>query len=295
MGVQILRRSSLGRKALATMNMFGAQCARLLFAVRRGPQNVDGCKMYLSGESGPSPSFAMALLSGKYEWETRQVLESVVKSGMTVLDIGAHVGYYALLFARWVGSEGKVFAFEAAPDNYALLRRNVELSGCNNVFCVPKAVNDHGGTIRFFVSSQGNDRNSIFENPRSMVREASLQVPAVSLDQFLADRGWPRVDLVKMDVEGAEPLVLRGMAETVHRSPELKVIVELAPEALRSGGYEPTALLKTLVDYGFRISSIESDGSLAVWEQNQLATLAGNAERAGMVNLFCQRGKSNDA
>lgn len=288
---QILRRSSLGRKALATINLVGAQCARLLFAVRRGPQIVDGCKMYLSGKSGPSPSFAMALLSGKYEWETRQVLEKVVKSGMTVLDVGAHVGYYALLFARWVGPAGRVFAFEAAPDNYSLLRRNVELSGCGNVVCIPKAISDHSGAIRFFVSSQGNDRNSIFENPRSLVQEASLEVPAVSLDEFLADQGWPHIDLIKMDVEGAEPLVLQGMAETVHRSPQLKVAVELAPEALRAGGHEAIELLKTLVDYGFGISSIESDGSLTVWGQDQLPMLADSAERAGMVNLFCERGK----
>lgn len=284
-----MRRSQWGRKALAAMNMVGSQCTRLVFGFHRGPEVVDGCKMYLSRGGGPSPSFAMALLSGKYEQGTKRLLERLIHKDVTVMDVGAHVGYYALLFARWVGPGGRVFAFEPAPHNYALLRKNVELNGCTNIVCIPKAVSDRSGTVRLFLSSQGNDRHSIFENPRSIVHESSREVPAVSLDQFLADEGWPRVALVKMDVEGAEPLALEGMQETIRRSPGLKLVAECAPEALRSAGRDPVDFLRRLVGLGFAVNSIEEGGLLKRWVAADLAHLAARAEQQGMVNLFCDK------
>jgi FkbM family methyltransferase len=243
--------------------------------------------MYLCQRAGPSPSFAAALLGGKYEQGTKQLLERLIQKGNTIVDVGAHVGYYALLFARWAGPQGRVFAFEPGPDNYALLRKNVELNGCTNVACIPKAVSDRSAIVQLFVSSQGNDRHSLFENTRSVVHESSCEVSAVSLDQFLEDEGWPRVDLVKMDVEGAEPLVLEGMRETVHRFPGLKLVVELAPEVLRSGGRNPVAFLGRLWALGFRISSIEDGGGLRAWDGTHLPDLVDKAERDGVVNLFC--------
>jgi FkbM family methyltransferase len=288
-GIGTLRRSPWGRKALAAMNLLGSQLTRFALAFRRGPETVDGSKMYLSEGGGPSVSFAMALLSGKYEQETRQLLERVVRKGMTIVDVGAHVGYYALLFARWVGPEGRVFAFEPEPDNYALLRRNIALNDVANILAFPKAVSDHRGTVRLFLSSQGNDRHSIFQNPRSVVHESSREVSAVSLDQFLADEGWPRVDLVKMDVEGAEPVVLEGMQETIRRFPALKLVAELAPEALRSGGRDAIDFLQRLAALGFAVNSIEQDGALQRWPATDVEQLASRAEREGMINLFCDR------
>jgi FkbM family methyltransferase len=288
-GVQVLRRSRWGRKALAAMNIIGSQGTRLAFALHRGPETVDGYKMYLSRHGGPSLSFAMALLSGKYEQETKQLLELVVQRGMTVLDVGAHVGYYSLLFARWVGPEGKVFAFEPEADNYALLRKNIALNQCTNVFPVPKAVSDHSGTLKLFVSSQGNDRHSIFENPRSVVRESMRKVATVSLDEFLAGEGWPRVDLVKMDVEGAEPLALEGMRELIHRSRQFKLAIEFAPEALRFGGNDPARFLQRLAELGLSVGSIESGGEVRLWQASGFPKLAPEAEARGMINLYCTK------
>lgn len=284
-----MRRSRWGRKALAAMNMVGSQCIRLVFASHRGPVMVDGCKMYLSHDGGPSVSFAMALLSGKYEQGTKQLLERLIQKGATVIDVGAHVGYYALLFARWVGPEGRVIAFEPAPDNYALLRKNIELNGCANIVCIPKAVSDRSGTVQLFISSQGNDRHSIFENPRSIVRESSREVSAVSLDQFLAGEGWPRVDLVKMDVEGAEPFALEGMRELLHRSADLKLIVEFAPEALRTGGNDPGRFLERLLELGLNVDPIGQVDDLRLKRPSDVSSFVQRAEKLGMINLLCQR------
>ena len=288
-GVRGLRRSRWGSKALAAMNMVGSRCTRLVFALHRGPETVNGYKMYLSQDGGPSLSFTMELLGGKYEQETRQLLERVIGKDMIIVDVGAHVGYYALQFARWVGPGGKVFAFEPEADNHALLRKNIALNRCTNVYPVPKAVSDHSGTVKLFVSSQGNDRHSIFENPRSVVRERVREVATVSLDEFLAGEGWPPVDVVKMDVEGAEPLALEGMRKLIARSAQFKLVVEFAPEALRFGGNDPARFLERLAELGLGVESIESGGELRPWRASDFPSLAAEAEARGMVNLYCTK------
>jgi len=288
-GLQGLRRRPWGRKALAAVNLVGSKCTRLALGLHRRPETVDGFKMYLSQRGGPSLSFAVALLGGKYEQETRSLLEHVTERGMTVADVGAHVGYYTLLFSRLVGDNGRVFAFEPEPDNHALLCKNIAINHCSNVIPIAKAVSDRTGIVKLFVSSQGNDRHSIFENPRSVVRESIREVPSVSLDAFLATEGWPRVDVVKMDVEGAEPLALEGMQELIRRSQPFKLVVEFAPDALKFGGNEPRRFLDRLSDLGLHVESIEENGSQRPWQASSFGSLAAEAEARGMVNLYCTK------
>ncbi len=93
---------------------------------------MNGHKMYISDD------FLGFYLIGEYEPETTDLFVSLLHEGDVVVDIGAHIGYYTLLAARTVGKDGKVFAFEPDPDNYALLVKNVEMNGYNNVTAVQK-------------------------------------------------------------------------------------------------------------------------------------------------------------
>lgn len=289
-----VRRSRPGRKTLALVNAAGCHATALFFWLRRKPIVVDGNKFRFSAKRGPSISFFLELLSRKYEQGTRRLVESKLTNGMTVVDVGAHAGYYALLFARCVGSNGKVYAFEPEPDNYALLKDNIALNGYTNIEAIPKAVSNRSGTLDLFVSSQGNDRHSIFANPNTAVQEQVRQVPTVSLDDLLASKNWPRVDLVKMDVEGAEILVLEGMSETIRHSPGLRVLAEFAPEAMRWGGREPIDLLTCLNKLGFAVHSIADEGDLKSCSPSDFADLAREAEQKGMVNLYCERKVSSE-
>ena len=88
--------------------------------------------------------------NGVYEPCETEFVMNEIKKGDVVLDIGANIGYYTLIFARLVGEEGKVFAFEPDPENFALLKKNVEINGYHNVVLVQKAISNKTGKIRLF-------------------------------------------------------------------------------------------------------------------------------------------------
>lgn len=281
-------RNAGARKVLARLNVAGEKFSRLLF-LRGRRFKVDGHLIYLAGRSGPSISFSTELLSDRYEQETSEALKAYIRPGMTMLDVGAHVGCHALLAARLVGPEGKVYAFEASPDNFALLRKNVELNGYRNIALVPKAVAEKTGTVTFHLSPEGNDRNSIYESSRSSGQGRSLQVPTVSLDDFLEQEGWPKVDFVKIDVEGAEPLVFQGMTKLLKRSTELVLIAEFAPACIKDSGRSPVDFLRDLANCGLRISVLHGQSQPAPLVSRDFASFALQVESEGMKNLLCYR------
>src|ERR1017187_7387482 len=128
-----LRKSSLGRKAIASLNVAGQAVARQVYLRRKTPFVVDGHKMFLSAANAPSLIFVNSVLHDQYEPETKILLSNIIRPGMTFLDVGAHVGHYTLLAARLVGPTGHVYAFEPEPENYAILTKNIALNGYTNV------------------------------------------------------------------------------------------------------------------------------------------------------------------
>jgi len=282
-----LRRSRAGRKVVAALNALGAYGIGAFTGP--DPATIDGFKMALADRHHPSPGFAGNLLEGCYEPGTKELLATLLRPGMIVLDVGAHVGYYTLLAARMVGPHGRVYAFEPEPENYALLAKNVALNGFSNVRLVPKAAMATSGTASLFISAQGNDRHSVFPNPRSLRRETSREVACVALDDFLQAEGWPPVDLVKLDIEGAEPLALDGMGRLLAQAAGPKLIVEFAPETLQNGGTSPQGFLEKLNTLGLAVSTIQSDGGLSKVEVDKVTTLVVETKRRGVVNLFCEK------
>lgn len=143
---------------------------------------------------------------GIYEEEHQAALRRLVPEGSVVYDVGANVGFYTLALARLVGPSGKVYAFEPEARNVSMLRRHVELNGLGQVTIVQVAVSAGAGLVGF-----SGDR----EQGR-MAQTESYLVPTVSLDEFVA-RGYPIPAFVKMDVEGAETMVLEGAASILAR------------------------------------------------------------------------------
>jgi FkbM family methyltransferase len=284
-----LRHTAAGRKALAALNILGRWAAsRFLFA-RRAPVEVAGHRLHLAGERAPSLALATALLEGGYERATRNLIERLLPEGGTFLDVGAHVGFYSLVAARKVGPRGRVFAFEPEEDNLRLLRKNIAENGFDNITAIPAAVSDRSGRAEMFVSRQGNDRHSLFRNPGSPMEERSEDVDTMSLDDFAASLGWPAIDLVKMDIEGAEPLALAGMRQLLKRSPRLNLIVEFSPGMLAAGGFPPERFLESLARHGLSFSVIEDDGTLIPVSSGQFLEWTEKVRRRGVVNLLCRK------
>jgi len=176
---------------------------------------------------------------GCYEAANQAICVRLVRRGMTVYDLGAHVGFYTLLFSRLVGPAGVVHAFEPVPRNISYLKRHQRLNRAMNVRAQECAVTRLTGTAAFDSSSGVSTGRVVPCTGPEMSR-----VPAESLDDFIYARGHESPDLIKMDVEGGEADVLAGMSRLLaERPPVLLVSVHGGSRwrecivALASAGY----------------------------------------------------------
>jgi len=200
-------------------------------------------------------------------WEagvTRTILR-LLRPGQRVVEVGANVGYYTLLFASRVGPTGSVTAFDANPRAVDLLRRTLAANGLATAArVVPMAVGDRPGRVTLHRLARQQGSSSIYAfGPEDLAawddEAAPLEVEATSLDAFFdADR--TPVDLVKIDAEGAEPAIVAGMTGLLARSPHVRLVVELIPASLRRAGHDPRAFLESLVRLGFRVQTIDRSG-----------------------------------
>ena len=284
-----LRRSRTGRNLIAHLNVLGEHAIRRLYLSRRTPLLVDGHRMFLSDRHAPSLAFVNGVLRNGYEADSKSLLEGLIQEGMTVFDVGAHVGTYTLMAARLVGPAGHVYAFEAEPENYSILKKNVELNGYVNVTCVPKAISNRSGLLTLYVSNQGNDRHTLIGSLAAKGQGTPCEVETISLDEFSASIGWPRVDVVKMDIEGAEPMAIEGMSELFRRSDNLRLVIEFAPDILRASGVSPKDFLTLLTSLGLRISPVESTFPKHLLEPKSFDKALHEIEKLGAINLYCRK------
>lgn len=187
-----------------------------------------------------------------------ELFKKSVRPGNIVLDIGAHIGWYTLQAARVVGSAGRVYAFEPDPQNYSTLVQNVQRNGLGErVILTPRAVCDKPGPASLFIdgTSEGvRSSSSLVAIPPEM--QGKMRVECVTIDDFLDTS--VAVDIVKMDIEGAELKALRGMERTLARSGiHLVVFVECNPGALRAADSTAGDLLKRLEELGFIVMVID--------------------------------------
>ena len=149
-----------------------------------------------------------AYLFGTYEDDVTALLGTLRRPGWTVLDVGANVGYFALLAAHLGGARSRVFAFEPNPAMAALLRESILLNPGATIEVVPAACGDRGATTTLSVSTDRHN-TGLSTIARALPTGAPIDVSMTRLDSFCADRALSP-DLVKIDVEGAELAVLRG-------------------------------------------------------------------------------------
>lgn len=229
------------------------------------------------------------LLLGLYEQESVRVCKSIIKPGMNVLDVGAHVGYYSRLFSDLVGTEGRIWAFEPDPETYKLLAQNVHLPRYQNIIPVQKAVSDTIGLLEFFVMTSSG-AHSLYNvtaqksyDQRFMVRE-KITVESITIDDFLAGQGNPDIHFIKIDIEGGEPRAFIGMRKTISRAKYLTILVEFNCSALESAGVTPSEFLGQLGGMGFQIKAICSDGALRDISEDVL-----DLAKKRSINLLCTK------
>ncbi len=229
------------------------------------------------------------MLMGRYETETVALFRSVIKPGMTVIDIGAHIGYYTRVFSDLVGSHGLVLAFEADHENFALLQRNTR--GRANVRLYNLAVTKHAGMVDFYHYDDKSGAHSTLANIPLPFTKRKLSVPSVALDAWLREHGITAVGAINMDIEGGESAALRGMQETLARTGIL--VIEFAPAWIEAAGSTPQAFLLTIEQLGFTLFAVTAHGLVPVRASDVEALRAllpeqrGDSHASEFVNLYC--------
>jgi len=164
---------------------------------------------------------------GTYELPVQQCLCRELHPGDVFYDIGANAGFFSLVAAKCVGDRGHVFAFEPLPENAEMIRYQFELNELTNSTLVDAAVSDCAGKVEF---SYGRDASTAH---MTAVREGlgpSLTINAITVDEFAQSHPVP--DFVKIDVEGAEAMVLRGASHVLQGDQRPRILVEFHSDAL---------------------------------------------------------------
>jgi len=278
---------ALGLMGLAR-RFLGPVIGRILYKLSpggSGPIQLNGNSMYLA-PSGSYPPLAMA--NGRYEPATTLLFQETLQSGMVVIDIGAHVGYYTLLAAKLVGPTGKVYAFEPAPGNHDTLLKNIALNNYSNITATKMAISDQKGNATIYLSGLDTGRHSLYQH--GLPEQGNASVETTTLDYFLESQGWPQIDLIKIDVEGAEIAVLDGMSQLLLRSPKLNLIIEFNPALLQSAGVTPISFLEKLRSLGFQLSNVDdSNGLSPVFETDYSSLTNRLLVSNSSVNLLCAK------
>jgi FkbM family methyltransferase len=218
------------------------------------------------------------LLYGLWEIDVTNWFQDILRPGDVFVDVGANVGYYTLLGSRLVGDGGHVFAIEAHPRMSELLNRNVIINGRFNVTTWHRAAWSQEETLKFHARrhfASNSSAGSLGDQDLALLHddEEVLEVHAVRLDEILKDA--PRVDLIKIDVEGAEVQVVMGLGQTLQRNPDVTVMFEWSPGQLEMVGNSPVALLELMGEHGFSFRLMER-GLASIGAAELLETHYGN-------------------
>ena len=221
--------------------------------------------------------FRFEFLMGWFEQECTPFCRELIKPGMTVLDIGAHIGFYSRLFSKLVGPAGQVISIEANPENFAVLRKNVPPDRYPNVRTFNLAASDCDGARPLYISP-GHSNHSLL--PGYTEARKVIEIDSLSMDTFLTRNGIAAPGFIKSDTEGAEPLVIAGLRRTLSGQAAPMLLLEYNPMAIRCGGTEPEALLAALREAGFNVDAILPGGSLG-----NIPELHGSES----ANLLCRK------
>ena len=186
-------------------------------------------------------------LFGEFEPATVNVLKRLVKSGDTALDIGANVGYMSLVLAKFVGKSGRVFSFEPDSKNFALLKRNLELNPDCNIKPIPKAVSDTNQPVRLYQARFDFNGGAHSMLPSEKHSNEFVEIEATTIDDFVKSHELKKIDVIKIDIEGAEMSAFKGMSETIRRSRPF-VVCELCEEHQARAGYTTQAVKKWMAE-----------------------------------------------
>ena len=205
---------------------------------------------------------AHLFLFGSYELPTVKFLERTLKPDYVCFDVGAQIGYLSLVMANAAQRRTRVVAFEPEELNTQRFASNMALNNITNVELVKKAVSNTSGVLKLYLSNDNNagTHSTIANDPN--VGTAFEEVAAVALDEIVEQLKLGRLDMIKIDVEGAELEVIQG-AKNVLSKFRPTCIIELSENIQKSRGFSTTQFKKLMSEYGYHSFVILDNGSLS--------------------------------
>lgn len=219
------------------------------------------------------------LMGGHWETNVDIVMTAYTRPGMHVVDIGAHMGYYTVKLGSLIGPTGRSVAFEPNPEMNVFTERNIQINGLSTTLHKIALGEDVGvATLSF---SKGNHAQASLTGDG--VADYSFPVEVHTLDSKMA--GTPPVDLIKLDAEGFEPMILAGAQETIRRSPDCAVMLEL--NLHRWLRYKPFEALKPMLGKATNAFAVTNDGRVRKMTFEQMTSFLEGCFLSENYFLFC--------
>lgn len=214
---------------------------------------MDGLKLWIKPSDKMGEIVLDYQLLDTWEPETTAIVKREVKPGMTCIDIGASIGYFTMQFGRLVGKDGHVISVEPTDFQQPYLNRNIKNNGLEDIVEV------------WNVGAW--DKTAILPMPVNAPPYVQTLINCMRVDDIVAGR---KVDFIKLDCDGPEPKVLRGLEQTFQNNPNLKMVVEYYPKYIKDAGLDPNEF-KEVIDKYFEFEVIPGDYTDGCW------------------NLYCKR------
>jgi FkbM family methyltransferase len=242
---------------------------------------VQGSKMFLD----PGDSLDLSI-NGVYGELDTKIIREEIHEGDIVIDVGANIGYYTLIFAQLVGSSGKVFAFEPESKNFEILKKNIEINNYPNIVAEQKIVSDKSGIVKLFIAEHGIVGHRINQQKSS---QKFIEVESIILDNYIKKLNLDnKINFIKIDVEGSEPKVLEGAKEIMQKSNQLKIFTEFNREAVEEYGIEPKEMIDLFYRNGFKIYLPNyKENKINLTNVNELLT--SKETLLENINLLCKK------
>jgi len=231
-----------------------------------------------------------ALLWDGFENAEYNLAGSLVRPGMTILDIGSHKGFYSLLFSRLVGPNGRVLCFEPSRRERSRLNFHLRINSCRNVKVFDFALGEREANAQLYVVDGTETGLNSLRPPNESVKMHQEMVQIRSLDVVLNEERVRQVDFLKIDVEGAELAVFSGATTLLERVPRPIILAEVSDVRSKPWGHTANDVLCFLDRLNFRWFALRPDGQIlpidrqkAFYNDNFLAI---PEERSGDVRNF---------
>ncbi|MBC8251296.1 MAG: FkbM family methyltransferase [Candidatus Nitrosopelagicus sp.] len=244
---------------------------------------IGNFQVYLGGKQ--ARQYSVIDVEKEYNPLEMKIIKENVTSGDNVIDVGANIGIFTLSFSKSVSTYGKVFSFEPEPKNFEVLKKNISINNIENVILENLAVSNQKGVTKLFIS-ENHGAHSIFNQTTHKTTGKTIDIKTIRLDDYFEKKSIGKISFVKIDVEGVEYEVLKGMNDILEKNESIKLLIEFIPEQLLDFGTEPRRLLEFLKEKKFSIYFFDYNDS-HLKKLNDIKQMI--RENGIGVNIFCKR------